>query len=210
MEELKIVVGKNLAALRKKKKLTQIELAEKFNYSDKAVSKWEQGATLPDLETLKQLCDFYGVSIDYLTKEENIKDPHVETQETNITFINHIITSCLLGMIIWMVATIIFVYPLVVKQQQTYYWNIFIWAVPATCLVVFFMNLIYFKANKTLTFIALTTLVWSLLAGVFIHFFFFADNPLNLWPVFLIGIPMQCILLLWFVRLPTKKVAKRK
>lgn len=210
MEDLKIVVGKNLAALRKKKKLTQIELAEKFNYSDKAVSKWEQGATLPDLETLKQLCDFYGVSIDYLTKEENIKDPHVETQETNITFINHIITSCLLGMIIWMVATIIFVYPLVVKQQQTYYWNIFIWAVPATCLVVFFMNLIYFKANKTLTFIALTTFVWSLLAGVFIHFFFFAYNPLNLWPVFLVGIPMQGILLLWFVRLPTKKVAKRK
>ena len=65
MDDLKTVVGKNLASLRKQAKLTQIELAEKFNYSDKAVSKWEQGATLPDLETLKQLSDFYGVTIDY-------------------------------------------------------------------------------------------------------------------------------------------------
>ncbi len=210
MEDLKIIVGKNLAALRKKSKLTQIELADKFHYSDKAVSKWEQGSTLPDLETLKQLCDFYGVSLDYLTREENINDPHVETSETRISFINHIITSCLLGMVIWMVATIIFVYPLVVKQQETYYWNIFVLAVPATCLVIFFMNLIYFKANKLLTFIALTTFVWSLLSGVFLHFFFFAENFLNLWPVFLIGAPMQGILLLWYVRLPTKKVAKRK
>ena len=67
MEDLKIIVGKNLAALRKKKKLTQIELADKFNYSDKAVSKWEQGATLPDLETLCQLCDFYRVTTEVLT-----------------------------------------------------------------------------------------------------------------------------------------------
>ena len=52
MDDLKVIVGRNLAALRKRRKLTQLELAEQMNYSDKAVSKWEQGATLPDLETL--------------------------------------------------------------------------------------------------------------------------------------------------------------
>ena len=48
-KDLKEIVGKNLASLRKKKQLTQIELAHIFNYSDKAVSKWELGATLPDM-----------------------------------------------------------------------------------------------------------------------------------------------------------------
>ena len=66
MDDLKIIIGKNLSSLRKARKLTQLELAEKLNYSDKAVSKWEQGATTPDIETLKQLCDFYGVTLDYL------------------------------------------------------------------------------------------------------------------------------------------------
>ena len=66
MDDLKIIIGKNLSSLRKARKLTQLELAEKLNYSDKAVSKWEKGATTPDIETLKQLCDFYGVTLDYL------------------------------------------------------------------------------------------------------------------------------------------------
>ena len=52
MEELKKIVGQNLTLLRKEKKMTQLEIAELFNYSDKAVSKWENGDTLLELETL--------------------------------------------------------------------------------------------------------------------------------------------------------------
>ena len=52
MEELKSIIGENLASLRKEKKLTQAELAERFNYTDKAISKWEKGETSPDIETL--------------------------------------------------------------------------------------------------------------------------------------------------------------
>ena len=69
MEELRKVIGENLAELRKEKKLTQIELAEHFNYSDKTISKWEKGDILPDIETLYRLCEFYGVTLDYLTHE---------------------------------------------------------------------------------------------------------------------------------------------
>ena len=61
--ELKAIVAKNLVALRKNAGFTQIELAEKLNYSDKAVSKWERGESLPDIETMKRIADLYCVSV---------------------------------------------------------------------------------------------------------------------------------------------------
>ena len=74
MENIREIIGENLASLRKEAKLTQLELAEKFNYSDKAVSKWEKGDTIPDIETLYNLCQFYGVTIDYLTHQGSLND----------------------------------------------------------------------------------------------------------------------------------------
>ena len=72
MEDLKIIFAQNLIALRKQMKLTQIELAEKINYSDKAVSKWERGESIPDVSVLMVIANLFGVSIDFLvTKHEN-------------------------------------------------------------------------------------------------------------------------------------------
>ena len=199
MEDLKLIVGKNLSSLRKAKKLTQIELAEKFNYSDKAVSKWEQGATLPDLETLKQLCDFYGVTIDYLTHEENIAAPVVDDRRERTIFINRIITSCLIGLIIWMIATFIFVYPMIFSEQQKPYWVMFVWAVSATAFITMILNFIFFKRNRILSFVAWTVFAWTLITAIFFFFFFFSDPNRNIWPIFLIGIPLQMIFVLWFI-----------
>ena len=61
MEELREIIAKNISDLRKKSGLTQIELAEKLNYSDKAVSKWERGDSVPDVGVLKQIADLFGV-----------------------------------------------------------------------------------------------------------------------------------------------------
>ena len=71
MDDLRKLIGKNLTELRKRKGLTQLKLAEMFNYTDRAVSKWESGETLPDVEVLYNLCEFYGVTLDYLTHEDN-------------------------------------------------------------------------------------------------------------------------------------------
>ena len=66
MEDLKIIFARNLIMLRKQMKLTQIELAEKINYSDKAVSKWERGESIPDVSVLLSLASLFGVTIDYI------------------------------------------------------------------------------------------------------------------------------------------------
>ena len=72
MEDWKQIVAGNLAALRKAQGLTQLQLAEQLHYSDKAVSKWERGESMPDLAVMKQLADFYGIRIDdfLLTPEQ--------------------------------------------------------------------------------------------------------------------------------------------
>ena len=65
------LLAKNLAYYRKASGLTQLELAEKFNYSDKSVSKWERGEGFPDVFVLKSLADFYGITIDDFYSEEH-------------------------------------------------------------------------------------------------------------------------------------------
>ena len=199
MDDLKIIIGKNLSSLRKARKLTQLELAEKLNYSDKAVSKWEQGATTPDIETLKQLCDFYGVTLDYLVDPSNIYNPQYDVSKEKIVFVNHIIITCLLGSIVWMIATIIFVYPLLFLHKETSYWIAFVWAVPASGLVAMFCNFLYFRRNKVTTLVMMSINIWSTLTAIFLHCLFFVESGQNLWLLFILGIPMETCLALWFV-----------
>ena len=59
-------VGKTIATLRKEKGWTQVELAEKLQVSDKAVSKWEKDDAFPSVEFFPMLAELFGVSIDYL------------------------------------------------------------------------------------------------------------------------------------------------
>ena len=71
MEDLKAIFAENLSALRKKKGWTQLELAERLNYSDKAVSKWERGESLPDVTILKKISQLFEVTVDYLLEADN-------------------------------------------------------------------------------------------------------------------------------------------
>ena len=199
MNDLKTVVGKNLASLRKQAKLTQIELAEKFNYSDKAVSKWEQGATLPDLETLKELSDFYGVTIDYLTNENNIKNPQYNPKREHTIFVNRVTITCLLASIVWMVATIIYIYPLLFMGYKTSYWPAFVWAVPMNAIIVLIANRFFFKRNKIVSLTCVTVFIWTVLTATYLHFSFFSNVGYNLWMIYVTGIPMQAIVVLWFM-----------
>ena len=61
----KTIAG-NIAKYRKQLGMTQIDLSEKINYSDKSISKWERGDGIPDVPTLVQLAEIFGVSVDEL------------------------------------------------------------------------------------------------------------------------------------------------
>ena len=66
MDDLKVITASNIINLRTAKGMTQAELGELLNYSDKSVSKWERAESLPDIKTLKALADFYEITINDL------------------------------------------------------------------------------------------------------------------------------------------------
>lgn len=93
MEDLKNVLAENLIKYRKAANLTQAELAEKINYSDKAVSKWERAAGMPDVDVLKQIADLFGVTVDdMLTKSD--KPARVKRKINLLTRTNVTIVPC--------------------------------------------------------------------------------------------------------------------
>jgi len=70
VQDLKNVIAKNIIRLRQNAKMTQIELAERLSYSDKAISKWERAESMPDITVLKVIADLFEVPLDYLVTEE--------------------------------------------------------------------------------------------------------------------------------------------
>ena len=70
MDQLKI--GRFIAERRKQKDLTQMQLSEKLGITDKAISKWERGITMPDSSIMLELCDILGISVNELLSGEKI------------------------------------------------------------------------------------------------------------------------------------------
>lgn len=74
MNDVKSIIAKNITELRLLNNLTQMELAEKLNYSDKTISKWERAESSPDISVLVEMAKLFGVTLDYLAGVENIDD----------------------------------------------------------------------------------------------------------------------------------------
>ena len=186
MEDIKNLLSKNLLTLRKSRNLTQLELAQKLNYSDKSISKWEHGDAVPDIEVLKRIADFYDITVDYLISD-NSKKPEVHSiTKTNNR--NKIIITGLSTMLVWLVATI--VYSQLNIWLNIHYWPVFVWSVPASFIVLIVFNSIWGK--RKFSFTITSCLVWSILASLYLQFLKF-----NLWIIFIIGIPLQIAIILW-------------
>ena len=190
--DIKLNLAENLVKYRKHFNLTQAELAEKLNYSDKAVSKWERGESVPDLSVLKQLADFYNVTIDTLISEPT----KVVTKKDNVRGkIRRIIAICS-TMLVWLVAIVAFAFLNIIIPGITHTWIAFIYALPITCIVLLVLTSVWKK--KITTAIIISCLVWSVILAVYLSLLFMLPSPPNqLWQVFLIGIPLQILTIFW-------------
>lgn len=92
-----IDTGKFIVGCRKEKGMTQAELAERLNITDRAVSKWETGKSLPDASIMLELCDILGVTVNELLSgeriemnnyEEKVNENLIELKKTNENHIN--------------------------------------------------------------------------------------------------------------------------
>lgn len=206
MDDWKHIVAANLSALRKEKGLTQLQLAEQLHYSDKAVSKWERGESLPDLMVLKQLADFYGITLDdfLLTPEQRAEqaanapaaEPDISEPERQNTARrlkkNRLIIAGMAALLVWLIASMIFVVLDTVVPELEYSSFLFIYAAPITAIVVLVFNSIWF--NPRWNYAIISFLVWSILGSLFMTFAFFG---FKIWKIFLVGIPAQLIIVLW-------------
>jgi transcriptional regulator with XRE-family HTH domain len=198
MEDINQIVAKNLADLRKNRNLTQGELAEKFNYSDKSVSKWEHGETVPDLATLQQLADFYGVTIDYLTHEPTEDNRRLYTKAPKPTLDNHQWISLAMAVLfIYFVTTVICAAVYITgTQAKISPWLPFVWATAGACMIVaVFFTHWHMKKLAVGFWIAFD---WTALTSLYVNMGVYLPNGQgwNLWVLYIVGIPVMVAMLI--------------
>ena len=192
MTELKKIVAHNIATLRGEAHLTQFELGEKLNYSDKAVSRWERGEAIPDAYVLLMMAEIFGVTVDYLLKEHTEEEfavtedkeelPHEEKVRGFSP--NHRRITLLTFVSIWAISLLAF---LITAMAGAAFWQIFIYAVPVSATVLLVLNSIWGTRKHVL--ILVSILVWSVL--LLVHISLLAIG--NFWVIYLLGIPCQVI-----------------
>jgi transcriptional regulator with XRE-family HTH domain len=190
MGDLKQIIARNIIDLRKSMQLTQAELAEKLNYSDKAISKWERAESVPDVAILKQIADLFGVKVDYLLVEEHTGNEIRTFEESRQDRKNKTIVAWLGTGLIWLIATMVFVYMGIYTNGIRNLWIIYVYAFPMTVVVLLIFNSVWGIRRRN--FFIISVLVWSLLLTVYLALFSY-----NLWLIFILGIPTQFIIILW-------------
>lgn len=194
MEKLKPIIAKNISDLRKNIGLTQIELAEKLNYTDKAVSKWERGDSVPDVAVLKSLADLFGVTVDYMLTEDH-SEVTVKQEKRKAS---HLVISLLSVMLVWTVATLAYVILGVIPwtdEPLTKIWIVYVYAVPVSAIVLIIFNSIW--GNRRRNYLFISVLVWSIFIALFLTLWLLNAGGNRLWMILLLGIPAQIIIILW-------------
>ena len=191
--ELRHQVAKNLVYYRKLNNLTQSSLAKKLNYSDKAISKWERGETLPDVYILSCLAEIFEVSLNDLVSFK----PAVPKKENTKSRL--LISFCSI-MLVWFLATVSFIVMIIVDPLIKKSWLAFIYAIPVSAIVAIVFSCIWGKNyHKTIT---VSIFAWSIPLAICLTFSF--DR---LWFLFICVIPFQVLILLWF---KLKDILKRR
>ena len=194
MEDLKLIIARNIAALRQASHMTQLELAEKLNYSDKAISKWERGESIPDVLVLKTIADLFGVSLDYLLQEDHDLQPVAEPAPEIPAYHqrNRRVTTTLSVLLAWFVATVCYVVMDLAIPASVFKWIPFAWAVPVSMVVWLVFNSIWFNQRHNYDIISL--LMWTGIACIVLTVAACGFWP---WKLLLLGIPGQIAIILW-------------
>ena len=201
-DKLKFQIGSNIAAYRKLAGLTQAGLAERINYSDKAVSKWERGESVPDVTTLVQLAEQFDITVNDLLIDPNAlpgnpgKLEKAMTQVSEKALKRKADKNIILGLssiLVWFVALLLYVLLSSFEIGQRWNWVFFFYAIPANCIVLLSLRSAWhdFRWNKLL----ISGIVGGSLLSIYVTATFW---NFHLWKIFLLGILGQLAIFLWF------------
>ena len=204
LSELKLISASNIIKLRTEAGLTQAELGEKLNYSDKTISKWERGEAIPDAYVLTQMAEIFGVTVDYLLSSHDAwespeqQEEKERKQEEHRYSVNMIIAISVLG--VWTMALTIFV---MLWLFDIILWETFVVALPVSILT-YMVLICVFRRRRHLQFV-IAAFVLSLF--ILLYFTLPMQKP---WQLFLIAIPAEILVFLScnIRRRPRKKPGK--
>ena len=186
------LLAKNLVYYRKASGLTQLELAEKFNYSDKSISKWERGEGFPDVFVLKSLADFYGVNVDDFYSEEHKKIAVKHSQKRKQIFIR--LLSIGIGILVTFLT--FFLLDTLLPNDVTFKpWLVFIYGLLVVSIVWLVWEFIYHK--RFVRMLATSAVIWTAALSIYLTFFVMMEK--NLYLIFIVAIPLQILEVLWFL-----------
>ena len=195
VNEINKKIAHNLTYYRKRAGLTQAELAEKINYSDKSISKWEQGNGVPDIYILMHLAQLYHVTVNDLIGEDSEEKAKKYKAHTKGL---HLLIMLLSSGIVWLIATCAFVALQLLKPGFDW-WMIFIYAVAINAVLLIVYASIW--KYRLLNFICVTVLIWGSLVCLYLTSRLISIEMGNdysaLWLVFIMGIPLQVLEVLW-------------
>ena len=200
-EKLKLQIGSNIASYRKRANLTQAGLAEKLNYSDKAVSKWERGESVPDVITLVQLANQFDITVNDLLADPNALPDNLNTLEKAMAQVsektlkrkaNKNIILALSSILVWFVALLVFVVLSSLSIPNS--GLAFLYAGPVNAIVLLSLRSAWhdFRWNRIL----ISVMMWGILACIHMTLLLFLR--FNMWKLYLLGLPGQAAILLWF------------
>ena len=185
MEDLKFITAANIISLRTKAGMTQAQLAELLNYSDKSVSKWERAEAVPDAYVLKHMSEIFGVSVDYLLSSHNDWEPISQKQKRRYRS-EIIVLISMAG--IWTLAFFIFIIGWILGHML---WLVFIYAVPISLITLLVFNSVWENGKRN--YYIVSTLVASIFVMVYLTLLRW--NP---WQLLLLIIPSELIVFLAF------------
>ena len=170
INELKSVIAKNLIKYRKENGLTQQELAEKLNYSDKSISKWERGEGVPDIYILKQIAELYNVTVNDIIGMEKIENNATPTINKN-----HVLITLMSIGLVWLVATIVYSILKIIFPNTRSISYCYIYAIPMSFIVLYIFNRIWFKI-KVINFTSVSLIFWFTIFSFYWTIKDFFDN----------------------------------
>ena len=191
-EKLKLQIGNNIAAFRKQCGMTQAELAEKLNYSDKAVSKWERGESVPDVMTLAQIAELFGIGLDALVGTAPAVAAVKKSDPAPKRRVNKNVIQMLVSILVWFVA--LFVYVVLSSMDLPKSWIGFFYAVPVNASVLLSLRSAWHKYSWN--FVLVSLIVWGSLVSFYVTMLIFTG--FNIWRLFLLGVLGQAAVWLWF------------
>ena len=204
-------VASNLSYYRKKCGLTQSAVAEKLNYSDKAISKWERGDGIPDAYVLSNLAQIYGVSVDILLCKpqddrpddvEDIDDFAIKEKKRKHRYIS--ILSVGLALFI---SIVVFVILSIVFNDSGRFIFVLLWGIPAASIVALVFNSLWGRAFNN-TYIE-SVLLWAIVIALIVTLdqYVNIENP---WLLLLIPFSFQLLIILWNNMLSSGKLNNHK